>query len=163
MTPGRLLAHGLGGRSDLPVPLWLAQYGAAAALLVSFTVLGVFWRTPRLEGTAARDGRPLPDWARRFADARATRVGLRMLGLLLALVTVAVAALGPNHSGANPAPTWLYVWFWVGLVPASLLLGPIWRRSTRCGPSRPGSAGWPATLISGTPAPAATPSRSTRP
>jgi hypothetical protein len=42
MTPGRILAHGLGGRSDLPVPLWLAQYGAAAALLVSFTVLGVF-------------------------------------------------------------------------------------------------------------------------
>jgi hypothetical protein len=101
--------------------------GAAAALLVSFTVLGVFWRTPRLEGTAARDGRPLPDWVRRFADARATRVGLRVPGLLLALVTVAVAALGPNNSGANPAPTWLYVWFWVGLVPASLLLGPIWR------------------------------------
>ena len=101
--------------------------GAPATLLVSFTVLGVFWRTPRLEGTAARDGRPLPDWVRRFADARATRVGLRVPGLLLALVTVAVAALGPNTSGANPAPTWLYVWFWVGLVPASLLLGPIWR------------------------------------
>lgn len=33
---GRVLAHGLGGRSDLPVPMWLAQYGAAAtiALLV---------------------------------------------------------------------------------------------------------------------------------
>jgi hypothetical protein len=90
-------------------------------------VLGVFWRTPRLEGAAARDGRPLPDWVQRFADARATRVGLRVLGLLLAVVTVAVAALGPNNSGANPAPTWLYVWFWVGLVPASLLLGPIWR------------------------------------
>lgn len=80
MTLGRILAHGLGGRSDLPVPLWLAQYGAAAALLVSFTVLGVFWRTPRLEGAAARDGRPLPDWVQRFADARATRVGLRVLG-----------------------------------------------------------------------------------
>ena len=127
MTPGRILAHGLGGRSDLPVPLWLAQYGAAAALVVSFTVLGVFWRTPRLEGAAARDGRPLPEGLQRFADARATRAGLRALGLLLAGVTVVVAALGPNNSGTNPAPTWLYVWFWVGLVPASLLLGPIWR------------------------------------
>jgi hypothetical protein len=27
---------------------------------------------------------------------------------------------------AIPAPTWLYVWFWVGLVPSSLLLGPVW-------------------------------------
>jgi hypothetical protein len=127
MTAGTILAHGLGGRSDLPVPLWLAQYGAAAALLVSFVVLGLFWRSPRLEGPAAGDGRPLPAGLQRFADSPATRAGLRALGLLLAGVTVLVAALGPNNSGTNPAPTWVYVWFWVGLVPASLLLGPIWR------------------------------------
>lgn len=30
--------------------------------------------------------------------------------------------------GANPAPTWIYVWFWVGLVPVSLLLGDVYRR-----------------------------------
>jgi hypothetical protein len=127
VTANTILAHGIGGRSDLPVPLWLAQYGAAAALLVSFTVLGLFWRTPRLEGSAAHDGRPLPEGLRRFADARATRAGLRALGLLMAVLTVVVAAFGPNNSGSNPAPTWVYVWFWVGLVPASLLLGPIWR------------------------------------
>jgi hypothetical protein len=127
VTASAILAHGIGGRSDLPVPLWLAQYGAAAALLVSFTVLALFWRAPRLEGAAARDGRPLPDGLRRFADAPATRVGLRTLGLVAAVLTVVVAAFGPNNSGANPAPTWLYVWFWVGLVPASLLLGPVWR------------------------------------
>jgi hypothetical protein len=127
VSPGAVLAHGIGGRSDLPVPFWLAQYGAAAALVISFAVLAMFWRTPRLEGPAARDGRPLPDGLRRFADARATRVGLRALGLLLAAATVLVAVLGPNNSGANPAPTWVYVWFWVGLVPASLLLGPVWR------------------------------------
>src|SRR5215207_7557112 len=73
------------------------------------------------------DGQPLPDWLQRFVDARATRIGLRALGLVLAVVTVGVAALGPNNSAINPAPTWVYVWFWVGLVPASLLLGPIWR------------------------------------
>jgi hypothetical protein len=127
VSVGTILAHGLGGRSDLPVPLWLAQYAAAAALLVSFAVLSTLWRTPRLEGPAASDGRPLPAAFQRFADARATRIGLRALGLLLAGATVIVAAFGPNNSGINPAPTWVYVWFWVGLVPASLLLGPIWR------------------------------------
>jgi hypothetical protein len=126
VSAGTILAHGIGGRSDLPVPLWLAQYGAVAALVISFAVLGMFWRTPRLEG-AAGDGRPLPGALQRFADARATRVGLRALGLLMAVATVLVATLGPNNSGANPAPTWVYVWFWVGLVPASLLLGPVWR------------------------------------
>jgi hypothetical protein len=58
---GWILAHGLGSRSDLPVPLWMAQYGAATALVVSFTALGTFWPTPRLEGAAA-GGRPLPAW-----------------------------------------------------------------------------------------------------
>src|SRR5215211_4597094 len=124
---GTVVAHGLGGRADLPVPLWMAQYAAAAALIVSFAFLTTYWNRPRLEGQAAGDGRSLPDWLQRFADARATRVGLRVVGLLLAGVTVLVAALGPNNSAINPAPTWVYVWFWVGLVPASLLFGPIWR------------------------------------
>ena len=39
MSAGGVLAHGLGGRSDLPVPLWLAQYAAAAALVVWLDML----------------------------------------------------------------------------------------------------------------------------
>lgn len=39
-----------------------------------------------------------------------------------------VAWRGPDDFGrTNPAPTWFYVWFRVGLVPLSLLLGPIWK------------------------------------
>jgi hypothetical protein len=38
-----------------------------------------------------------------------------------------VAALGTDSSATNPAPTWLYVWFWVGIVPLSLLFGPVLR------------------------------------
>jgi hypothetical protein len=127
MTVATVLAHGLGGRSDLPVPIWMAQYAAAAALVASFVMVNAYWKTPRFEGRKAPEGRPLPKALQRFADARATRIGLRVLGLLLAGATVVVAALGPNNSSTNPAPTWLYVWFWVGLVLASLLLGPIWR------------------------------------
>ena len=122
-----VLAHGIGGRADLPIPLWMAQYGAAMALLVSFSALGAFWRTPRLEGARAGDGWPLPAWAERVADARATRSALRAVGVVLLAATLVTAAFGADTSASNPAPTWLYVWFWVGLVPASLLLGPIWR------------------------------------
>lgn len=43
-------AHGLGSRTDLPLPLWMFTYGAAAALLISFAGLAVFWRSARLEG-----------------------------------------------------------------------------------------------------------------
>jgi len=38
-----------------------------------------------------------------------------------------VALVGPAETRWNLAPWVLYVTFWVGLVPASLLLGPIWR------------------------------------
>ena len=53
-----ILAHGIGGRSDLPVPLWLAVYGGAAAVVVSFAALGAFWRRERFSGD--EPGRPLP-------------------------------------------------------------------------------------------------------
>lgn len=120
-----LLAHGLGGRSDLPVPLWLALYGGAAAVIVSFAALGAFWREPKLLDR----GRPLafPQGVTAFADATATRVALRALGVLIWAFLVATAAFGSDSDATNPAPTLLYVWIWIGLVPLSLLLGPVWR------------------------------------
>ncbi|HEU4489225.1 MAG TPA: hypothetical protein VFS38_08065, partial [Actinomycetota bacterium] len=60
-------------------------------------------------------------------DARVTRTLLSALGLALFTATLVVGLMGASSGSANPAPTWLYVWFWVGLVPASLLLGPVWK------------------------------------
>jgi hypothetical protein len=122
---GPVLAHGIGGRSDLPVPLWLALYGGAAAVLISFFALAAFWTESRLRGAEA--GRPLPPAGQRIADAPATWTALRALGLAFAAAFVVVLALGPDDSSRNPAPTWFYVWFWVGLPPLSVLLGPVWR------------------------------------
>ncbi|UOX91875.1 hypothetical protein MUY14_15035 [Amycolatopsis sp. FBCC-B4732] len=119
-----VLTHGLGGRSDLPVPLWLALYAGAAAVLASFVALTLLWKTPRLRGAEA--GRPLP--FARFLDSRALSFVLRGLGLVFLAGFLAMAWFGPGTSAANPAPAWFYVWFWVGLVPLSLLFGPVWRR-----------------------------------
>ncbi|MBJ8337677.1 hypothetical protein JGU71_02145 [Antrihabitans sp. YC3-6] len=120
-----ILAHGVGGRSDLPVPLWLALYAGAFAVLVSFVALTVLWKTPRLRGAAA--GRPLPTALTRFTDARSTRITLQLLALAALLTLIAVAWFGPDSSADNPAPTWFYVWFWVGLVALSLVFGPVYR------------------------------------
>ncbi|HEY0639136.1 MAG TPA: hypothetical protein VGD67_15910, partial [Pseudonocardiaceae bacterium] len=120
-----LLAHGIGGRSDLPIPLWLAMYAGAMAVVISFFAVVAFWPRPRLHPDAP--GRALPDGLTRAADATGTRVALRLLGVVLGAVFLGAAWFGPDDSSVNPAPTWFYVWFWVGLVPASLLLGPVWR------------------------------------
>ncbi|KFU82500.1 hypothetical protein SAMN04489729_0952 [Amycolatopsis lurida] len=121
-----ILAHGLGGRSDLPVPLWLALYAGAAAVVVSFFALTVLWKEPKLRGADA--GRPLPLVLQRFVDGRFSRIAGRVLGVILFAGFLAMAWAGPDNSAGNPAPAWFYVWFWVGLVPLSLLFGPVWRR-----------------------------------
>jgi hypothetical protein len=120
-----VLAHGIDGHSDLPIPVTVAQYGAGAVLLISIAVLTVLWRTPRFE----RGGRgwPLPAMLQHFADAPATRAVLRGLGVIMGLLVATIAVLGPQTVAGNPVPTWVYVWFWIGLLPASLLLGPVWR------------------------------------
>ena len=119
-----LLAHGVGSRADLPVPLTLALYGAGLAVLVSFLALVLLWRSPRLRGDAA--GRPLPGVVQAVVDSPVTKGVLRAVVLLLTLVVVAVALVGPPSPNENLSPFALYVTLWVGLIPASLLLGSFW-------------------------------------
>jgi hypothetical protein len=123
--PLSVLAHGVGTRADLPVPLSLALAGGAAAVLVSFGALGLLWPHSRLRGGAA--GRPLPTGLQSVVDAPALRLVLRLVVLALTLLVVGVALAGPPETTSNLAPYAFYITFWVGLVPASLLLGPIWR------------------------------------
>ena len=118
-----VLAHGVGSRTDLPIPLGLALYGAGAAILISFVVLLLFWRTPRLGGP----GRPVPVGVPRLADSSAVRRGLQAVALAVAVLVAAGGVAGPAETSRNLAPWALYVTFWIGLVPASLLLGPVWR------------------------------------
>ena len=118
------LAHGVGGPADLPVPAGYAFAGAVAALLVSFAVLGLAWRTPRFEGTGS--GQPLPVALARLVESRLVRS--IVVGVVLALTAwTAFAALLGSDTLVNPTFGVVYVLLWVGLVPAALLLGPVYR------------------------------------
>ncbi len=120
-----VLAHGIGGRQDLPISFTLVLVGAVTALVVSFGALGWLWRESRLRGEAA--GRPLPRAVQRFVDGAPARWFLRVLGLLLTGFVAVAAFFGPDRA-TNPAATWVYVVFWVGLVFASVVFGPVWRQ-----------------------------------
>ncbi|WP_327282695.1 MULTISPECIES: hypothetical protein [unclassified Streptomyces] len=123
--PPTLLAHGIGSQHDLPISPFYAFAGAFAALFVSFLALGLLWSSSRFRGD--RSGSALPAALERIADAPATRTALRGLGLAAALAVLLLLLLGPDDPARNPAPGAVYVLLWVGLVPASLLLGPVWR------------------------------------
>lgn len=120
-----VLAHGVGSRADLPVPLALALYGAGLAVLVSFLALVLLWRSPRLRGDAA--GRAVPGSVQSLVDSPVARGVLRTVVLVLTLLVAAVALVGPPSTNDNLAPFAVYVTLWVGLIPVSLLLGPVWR------------------------------------
>ncbi len=125
VLPSALVAHGIGSREDLPLPLGWAVAGAATAVVLSFVLLGVLWREPRLDAAAA--GHPLPAALAGVLDAPAFRRVLAGLGLALAALTLLALLFGPDGA-LNPVPYVVYVLVWVGLVPASVLFGPVWRQ-----------------------------------
>ncbi|GGT26013.1 hypothetical protein GCM10010286_59150 [Streptomyces toxytricini] len=122
--PLTVLAHGVGSQHDLPISPFYAFAGAFTALFASFLLLGLLWSSSRFRGD--RSGIALPTALQRTADAPATRAVLRAFGLTAALAVLASLLLGPDDPARNPGPGAVYVLFWVGLVPASLLLGPVW-------------------------------------
>ncbi|OBH91621.1 hypothetical protein A5680_00205 [Mycobacterium sp. E2989] len=119
-----VLAHGLGGSGDLPVPYMYAMVGAAWALTFTFALVAFAWRRPRFD--PGKPGRPLPSAVTAFVDARATRWAAAALGLVFAAWAVAAGVWGPL-SETNALLGAFYVLLWVGLVALSLLFGPVWR------------------------------------
>ncbi len=113
--------HGLGGAKDLPIPLQLAVAAATAALVVSFCVLALAWRTPRYQGP--RPGRPVPA-VERVVDDERFQWAVRILGLVVTCYLLWALIWGPDLV-TNPVLGTFYVLVWVGLVPASLLFGPV--------------------------------------
>ncbi|MEE6138670.1 hypothetical protein SKC41_20375 [Mycobacterium sp. 050128] len=120
----QLLAHGLGGSSDLPVPYAYAMVGAAWALTFTFALVAFAWRRPRFDPEAP--GHRLPAWVTTLVDARATRWTVAGVALAFAVWVVLAGVFGPQTQ-ANGLLGAFYVLLWVGLVPLSLAFGPVWR------------------------------------
>jgi hypothetical protein len=118
MSPPAASAHGLVGRTDLPVPSWLFGWAAAIVLVASFVALATLWPVPRLQKVRERPLFRMPAIVP-FA------CGVIGIGLFVAVVYSGIA--GTKEATANLAPNFIYVHFWVGLVVASVLLGDVFR------------------------------------
>jgi hypothetical protein len=116
--PASAEAHGLVGRTDLPIPQWLFAWVAAVVLIVSFAALSLLWPQPRLERAASR---------RRFAVPVALRVLVSALAVAVFVVVLYAGFAGTEVATANLAPTAIYVAVWVGVPVLSVFLGDVWR------------------------------------
>ncbi len=113
-----VLAHGIVGREDLPIPRWLFLYGAVAVLVASFVGLAVLWPRPRLESAGARVVARVPVVLEVLAG---------LAGIALFAVVVYAGLAGTQTVTANLAPTFVFVLFWVGVPVVSLLAGDVFR------------------------------------
>jgi hypothetical protein len=134
-----VIAHGIVGRADLPVPTEYFGAGAALVLVLSFLALGAGWTRPRLETIRER---PL------FRVPVVFEVVLGALAVAAFLITAYAGLAGTDVQSDNLAPTAVYVGFWVGIPFLSLILGDIfrvlspWRAVGR-------AVGWTARRIAG--------------
>jgi hypothetical protein len=118
-------AHGFGQRYDLPLPLSLYLTGTAAAVVVSFVIVGLFVR----EAPSAH--------VRSHADLRATAFGkwighrgvtatVKLVALILFAVTLVASVIGNPDPYRNIAPTMVWIIFWVGFAYVSAFVGNVW-------------------------------------
>jgi len=117
-------AHGFGQRYDLPLPLSLYLFGTAAAVVLSFVIVGLFARhVPGAGGYPRIDllARPL---GRQIARALGTLLKLFSIGLLV--LTVIAGFYGSQNPYQNIAPTLVWIVWWVGLAVFSAFFGDLW-------------------------------------
>ena len=126
--PASAYAHGIVGRADLPIPVWLFSWAAAIVLIVSFVALSALWRSPRLQ-TEHR--------VRLFRVPAPVAWLFSLAGVGLFALVVYSGLAGTQVWSANFTPTFIYVIFWVGTPIASVLVGDVfavlspWRSCAR--------------------------------
>jgi hypothetical protein len=120
-----ILAHGIGGVRDLPVPESFFFSTAAIVLVVSFVLLGALWRRAQLErrGRGSVLGRAFQG----VLGAPVLRALVQAASVALFLAVLYSALFGTEVELRNFAPTFVYVVFWLGLPLLSVLLGDVWR------------------------------------
>jgi hypothetical protein len=145
VLPAGAAAHGLQQRADLPIPEWLFGWAAAAVLIVSFVAFAVLWPAPKLEGAVWR---PLPAETGRILASRSVGIACGGIGVFLLGIVLWAGFAGKQNVAQNITPIFVYVVFWLGLVPVSVLFGDVFRAFN---PWRAlgGAAGWIATRVAG--------------
>ena len=114
--PANALAHGIVGRADLPIPVWLFSWTAAIVLVVSFVALSTMWTRPQLQDPRLR---------RLFVLARPLEWLASVFGVGVFALVLYSGFAGAQVTQANFAVTFIYVLFWVGTPVASVLFGDV--------------------------------------
>ena len=118
-------AHGFGERYDLPLPLSYFAAAGAAAVILSFVVVGLFVRAE-----ASGGGYPRLNLFR-WTPLRVILSGpllwlARLASLFLFFLVIATGLWGAERPVDNLTPTFVWIIWWVGMGFVVSLLGNLW-------------------------------------
>jgi hypothetical protein len=120
LLPPGAAAHSFGQVYTLPVPLWLYAWGAAAALVASFVVVGLFATgQPRRANPADTSHYPY------HLPLVPLRV-LQVLSLLALLACILTGLLGTRNPYANFNMTFFWIVFVLGFAYLTALVGDLY-------------------------------------
>jgi hypothetical protein len=118
-------AHGFGQRYDLPIPLSFYLFGTAAAVVVTFVIVGLFVH----EAPRAREHARIDLLATRFGRLIASPAlvwTFKLLALLIFIVFITAGFAGDQNPYKNIAPTMVWIIGWVGVAYVSAFIGNVW-------------------------------------
>jgi hypothetical protein len=125
LAPTAALAHSFGRVYNLPVPFWLYAWGAAAALLASFLVVGYFATAKTNErGYASRDltSSPWVVWAVRLHFIAL----LKVFSVFALVLCIATGLLGNTNPYGNFNMTFFWIVFVLGFAYLTALVGNLY-------------------------------------
>src|SRR5262249_5399429 len=116
-------AHGFGQRYELPLPLSLYLFGAAAVVALSFLMFSLFPR--RAHAPAHSSKVDLPTGPLGSAAPIAASV-LKTASFALFVVTIVAGLIGNQNPYRNIAPTLVWIIWWVGFAYVCAIIGDLW-------------------------------------
>ena len=119
IIPVPALAHPIGGRGDLPLPLEVFLIGGALVLLISFGALSLLWPKARLQDGPRYRGKG-------FTAPRWLTMGLQGAGVAFLLLVIIAGRFGEVDSRINIAPLSVFILFWLVLPFLAAAFGNIW-------------------------------------
>jgi hypothetical protein len=155
-VPGLVFAHSFGVQYTLPVPFWMYAYGATAALVLSFVIVGIFAAVPPARGEMPANARTRRAAAHVFVPVLLVR-GLRGISVGLLALAIGCGLFGTDNPFRNLNMTLFWIVFVLGLTYATALVGDLfavcnpWRTlcellRNRCGMAFGGRIAYPARL-----------------
>lgn len=125
LEANQTLAHAMGERYDLPVPLAYYLVAAAAIVVVTFVIAILAMRAapPTAVSNEPRTVPARPDTA---SFGRHAIGAARLLAAAVVVLVILVGWLGNQHPTRNLAPSIVWIVWWVGLPLTAALIGDLW-------------------------------------